>query len=361
MPAAPPRQPWCDGFVAQGDRDSEPLIADLVLSGGGVKGVALAGAVAALNDAGYRAWRVSGTSAGAIVGALVAAGLAGQALTDAAMRLDYAKFADKVPLDKVPLVGPGLALLADDGLYRGDYAHQWMLDELAGLGVRTFADLALDDPQLPPEKRYKLVVTCADVTLGQLVRLPWDYRDVYGLDPDTQLVADAVRMSMSIPLLFRPLTITNPATGVTSTLVDGGVVSNFPIDSLDRTDGRPPRWPTFGITLLPDIPGPDGSLLPSWLNRIVPSPVHLLEGVIVTALVGRDQAYEHKPWVRARTIPVDSGAVGFTDFGLTRQQVQQLHDDGYQAARQFLSTWDWAAYLERFRSHDEAEDATPRS
>jgi NTE family protein len=332
--------------------NDKPLIADLVLSGGGVKGVALAGAVSALNDAGYSSWRVSGTSAGAIVGALVAAGLTGQALTRVAMGLNYQKFADKVPLDRVPLVGPGLALLADDGLYRGDYAREWIADELAKHGVRTFADLALDDPQLPPEKRYKLVVTCADVTLGQMIRLPWDYREVYGLDPDEQLVADAVRASMSIPLLFRPVTITNPITEATSTLVDGGVVSNFPIDSLDRTDGKPPRWPTFGITLLPDIPGPDGTLLPAWLNKVLPSPVHLLEGVIITALVGRDQAYEHQPWIRARTIEVDSDSVGFTDFGVTKQEVQQLHDDGYQVAEKFLSTWNWEAYLERFRCGD---------
>jgi NTE family protein len=337
--------------VTPGAGNSEPLIADLVLSGGGVKGIALAGAVAALNDAGYRPWRVSGTSAGAIVGALVAAGLTGSALTEAAMRLDYQNFADKVPLNRLPLLGPGAALLGDDGLYRGDYAREWVAQELAQLGVHTFADLALDDPQLSPRRRYKLVVTCADVTLGRLIRLPWDYRAVYGLDPDEQLVADAVRASMSIPLLFRPATLTNPLTGVTSTLVDGGVVSNFPIDSLDRTDGQPPRWPTFGITLMPDIPGSDGTLLPSWLNRIAPAPVHLLERVITTALVGRDQAYQHKPWVEARTIEVDSPAAGFTDFSLTPEQIRQLHDDGYRAAERFLAGWDWADYLHRFRRH----------
>jgi NTE family protein len=337
--------------VTRAAGNGKPLIADLVLSGGGVKGIALAGAVAALNDAGYRPWRVSGTSAGAIVGALVAAGLSGSALTESAMRLDYARFADKVPLDRVPLVGPGLALLGDDGLYRGDYAREWVRDELAELGVHTFGDLRLDDPQLPPERRYRLVVTCADVTLGRLIRLPWDYREVYGLDPDEQPVADAVRASMSIPLLFRPMTLTNPDTGLTSTLVDGGVVSNFPIDSLDRTDGKQPRWPTFGVTLMPEIPGPDGTLLPHWLNAIMPAPVHLLEGVITTALVGRDQANQHKPWVRARTIEVRSDQVGFTQFSLTDEQIRQLHDDGYRAAEEFLVTWNWADYLHRFRRH----------
>ena len=46
---------------------------DLVLAGGGVKGIGLVGAVVKLMEAGYRAHRVAGSSAGSIVGAIVAA------------------------------------------------------------------------------------------------------------------------------------------------------------------------------------------------------------------------------------------------------------------------------------------------
>ena len=49
------------------------LQADLVLEGGGVKGVALAGAVVRLARAGYAFPRVAGSSAGAVAGCLVAA------------------------------------------------------------------------------------------------------------------------------------------------------------------------------------------------------------------------------------------------------------------------------------------------
>ncbi|HSA41138.1 MAG TPA: patatin-like phospholipase family protein, partial [Mycobacterium sp.] len=45
---------------------SETKPVDLVLSGGGVKGIALVGSVAALLDAGYSPHRISGTSAGAL-------------------------------------------------------------------------------------------------------------------------------------------------------------------------------------------------------------------------------------------------------------------------------------------------------
>src|SRR5689334_18502090 len=230
----------------------------MVLSGGGVKGIGLVGAVVALMDDGYRAQRISGTSAGSIVGAIVAAAAMGDQLSpddvkELALQLDYRKFTDAGPVERVPVLGPSLAVLRGTGIYKGDYAHDWVRSQLGHLGVRTFGDLAIDDEDLPPERRYKLVVTVADVTTGQLVRLPWDYRRVYGVDPDEQSVADAVRASMSIPFFFRPVTLT-ASSGLTSTLVDGGILSNFPIDSLDRHDGRPPRWPTFGVTVLPNLP-----------------------------------------------------------------------------------------------------------
>jgi NTE family protein len=324
-----------------------------VLSGGGVKGIGLVGAVVALMDAGYRIQRVSGTSAGSIVGSIVAAASVGDQLRaeevkDIALQLDYHKFTDPGAVERVPVLGPSLAILRGSGIYKGDYAHDWVRGQLKNLGVQTFADLALDDDSLPPEQRYKLVVSVADVTTGQLVRLPWDYRRIYGLDPDEQSVADAVRASMSIPFFFRPVTLRS-ASGLTSTLVDGGVLSNFPIDSLDRTDGAKPRWPTFGVTVLPNLPEGNDKVIPALapLRRL--GAPHLLEDVITTALVGRDQAYLNEPWVAARAIRVDSTEVGFLDFTISDNEIQALYGRGYTAAEKFLSTWDWHAYLERFR------------
>ncbi|HYO02309.1 MAG TPA: patatin-like phospholipase family protein [Mycobacterium sp.] len=327
--------------------------ADLVLSGGGVKGVGLVGAVVGLLDAGYVPQRISGTSAGSIVGAVVAAAAHTGAMTGAqvkelALQLDYRKFLDPGPLERVPLIGPSLALFRGSGIYKGDYVHEWVRGQLADLGVTTFGDLALDDDELPPERRYRLVVTVADVTMGQLVRLPWDYRRVYGLDPDQQVVADAVRASMSIPFIFRPVSLTSTA-GLTSTLVDGGLLSNFPLDSLDRTDGRAPRWPSFGITLLPNLPDGNDSVIPALAALRPLGAPHLLEDVLTTMLVGRDQAYLSQPWVAARAIRVDSTDVGFLDFDITENEVEAQYLKGYGAAERFLADWNWEAYLRRFR------------
>ena len=332
---------------------AEPKPADLVLSGGGVKGIGLVGAVVGLMDGGYRAQRVSGTSAGSIVGAIVAAASMGDQLSpeevkELALQLDYHKFTDPGVVERLPVVGPSWAVLRGSGIYKGDYAHDWVRSQLKNLGVGTFGDLAIRDENLPPEQRYKLVVTVADVTTGQLVRLPWDYHRVYGLDPDEQSVADAVRASMAIPFFFRPVTLRGP-TGLTSTLVDGGILSNFPIDSLDRPDGRKPRWPSFGVTVLPNLPEGNDKVIPALAPLRMLGAPHLLEGVITTALVGRDQAYLNEPWVNARAIRVDSTDVGFLDFDISDNEIEALYAKGYAAAEKFLSAWDWDAYLDRFR------------
>jgi NTE family protein len=327
--------------------------ADLVLSGGGVKGIALVGAVSALVEAGYVPQRISGTSAGALVGAVLAAAaqrgdLSAALLEELAMSIDYPALLDPGPLERVPVVGPAWGVLTGGGIYRGDKLREWVATQLAEFGVTTFADLAISDRSLPPEQRYRLVVTVADVTLGQLVRLPWDYQRVYGLDPDEQLVADAVRASTAIPFFYHPASLTS-ADGTTSTLVDGGLLSNFPIDSMDRTDGEKPRWPTFGVTLMPNLPADNEQVIPALRPLHLLGPPTLLEQVVTTILVGRDQAYLNQPWVSARTIRIDTSEVGVLDFHLSQRDKQTLYGKGQRAGEDFLSTWNWSSYTTRFR------------
>ncbi|WP_102418769.1 patatin-like phospholipase family protein [Mycobacterium sp. 4858] len=323
---------------------------DLVLSGGGVKFIGLVGAVAGLMDAGYSAYRVSGVSAGSVVAVISAAASKGDQLTSGELR----ELALSVPLRKwrgagpLPVVGSAWGLVRDTAMYRGDFAHDWIRSELKNLGVVTFGDLAIDDDDLPPERRYQVAVTVADVTAAQLVRLPWDYRRLYGLDPDEQPVADAVRASMAIPFFYPPVALTNTM-GLSSCLVDGGVLSNFPIDSLDRTDGKPPRWPTFGVTVMPKLAEGIDQVFPALRPLRFLKQSALLQSLFTTMMVGHDQAQLSLPWVKCRTIGVASTDVSVLDFGISRGRLEQLCDRGYAATQDFLSTWDWPAYLDRFR------------
>ncbi|MEA2194196.1 MAG: hypothetical protein QOG42_630, partial [Solirubrobacteraceae bacterium] len=317
----------------------------LVLEGGGMKGIGLGGAVTALMRAGYAFQRVAGSSAGAIVAAFLAAGLDARTLDDSMERLDYERVPDR-GLPKIPILSEGLSLLHSAGAYKGDYIRGYVRDELERLGVRTFGDLRRrnggDDANLPPERRYTLVVTATDVTQGRLLRLPWDYR-LLGLDPEEQLVADAVRASISIPLYFDPVVVRDRATGGRTTLVDGGVLSNYPIEIFDRTDARPSRWPTLGVKVLPRLPAGDAELFPGAALPALP-PVKLLEQVVATAIAGNDQTYLERPCVRRRTIFVDTSAVGIVEFDASDEQRAATTANGAAAAEAFLATWDWDGF-----------------
>ena len=173
--------------------------------------------------------------------------------------LTWTRFKDPSLVDRVPGLGPLVSVTLENGIFEGEYLRTWLGGLLAERGVRTFGDLA-DEAATRIEDRYPLVVMATDITRGELIRLPWDY-ERYGHDPDEQLVVDAVRASMAIPIFYEPARL-RAADGRVSTLVDGGVLSNFPIDVFDRVDGREPRWPTFGVTLFPKLPEGNVRLLP---------------------------------------------------------------------------------------------------
>src|SRR6266540_3906562 len=165
--------------------------ADLVLEGGGVKGIGLVGALKVFGDAGYRFRRVAGTSAGAIVGSLAAAGVPPDQLQRIMQELDYRKFQDGDFLSHLGAPGAALQVLLHKGIYKGDWLHDWVADRLADAGVRTWGDLRItreDDPgsALEPERSYKLVLIVSDISDNRLLRLPW-YYDRLGVSPDPVL------------------------------------------------------------------------------------------------------------------------------------------------------------------------------
>jgi NTE family protein len=324
------------------------LDADLVLEGGGVKGIGLVGAYGTLESAGYRVRRVAGTSAGAIVGALIAAGMPADQVAKTMGGIDYRRFQDKGFIDHFGIPGRALSVVFEKGIYEGRYLREWLDGLLAELGVATFGDLRItDDPDssLPAERAYRLVVLTSDVSRGRLVRLPWDYRR-YGLDPDRQRIADAVRASMSLPIFYEPIIFegTDPAGEATkSFLVDGGMLSNFPIDIFDRTDGRAPRWPTFGLKLSARPASPVEERFE------VSGTLGLLKAMVGTMSNFHDQMHIDDPAVVARTMFIDTLDVKATDFDLGREAQDALHSNGQRAARKFLAAWDFADYLRRYR------------
>ncbi|MBW0016879.1 MAG: patatin-like phospholipase family protein [Mycobacterium sp.] len=304
---------------------------DLVCEGGGVRGIGLVGAVDALTAAGYRFPRVAGSSAGAIVASLVAAlQVAGKPMSRLAeiMRsIDYPKLLDRNLIGHVPLIGGGLSLLVSDGVYRGAYLERLLTGLLGDLGVHTFADLRTGEAS--EQFAWSLVVTASDLGRRRLVRIPWDLGS-YGIDPDGFSVARAVHASSAIPFVFEPVRVGG------ATWVDGGLLSNFPVELFDRSDGNP-QWPTFGIRLSarPGIPP----------THPVHGPVSLGLAAIETLVSNQDNSYIDDPCTVRRTMFVPAEDVSPIDFNISTQQREALYQRGLAAGQAFLRAWNYADFL----------------
>ncbi len=351
-----------DGWLDPATGTKE-LVTDLALEGGGVKGIALAGAVLVLDEAGYRFRCVAGTSAGSIAASLVAAiTTAGRSMTLLKQFMDDMQFDRFMPeghlhafLDhrggKAGTMAADAAILTHRmGLYPGDYLAQWLQPKLAELGCEHFGDLRLPpggDPHqsLAPGHDYRLLVHVSDITRECLVRLPWDY-PVYGFENRDEIeVVAAIRASMSIPFFFEPVrfdarptevsvpspdggTIVQSYDGGTCTWVDGGMLRNFPIEAFDRDDGAAPRWPTIGIKL---------SSLQTRFPPTKACETSIAVGVhCLRTMMNEWDTYEIDAATAGRTIFVDNGGVTATDFHLTTEQQDALFLKGVAAATDFV-------------------------
>jgi NTE family protein len=292
--------------------------ANLVLGRGGVRGIAIAGAVCALQAAGYRFPRVAGISAGAVVAALVAAGYSHHELRRMVWGLDFSGLRDSSGFGRVPVVGPAWRLATRSGVYDGDALLHLMRGFLAAKGVVTFGDLPP-----APDGGPRLQLLAADVTRRRMVVLPDDARQ-YDVDPDDLEVALAVRMSTSLPLLFQPIRF-GPA-GVRSLIVDGGVLLGLPFGLFDSA--RDSHRPTFAIQAGP------GALRRS--ARPVRGPLSLVAASYYTALSAAEDVYRSDS-ERERTIDVECGLIAATRFRLRDDQKQQLYEAGVTAADRFLA------------------------
>jgi NTE family protein len=302
-----------------------------------------------LEERGYTPRSVAGTSAGAITAALVAAGYSSKEIDEIVFGLDFKSFEDESWEDKIPGIGgKGLSILLERGVYKGERFLEWMRDLLAAKGVHTFADLRAEGDQLKFD--HRLQVIASDLSARQLLVLPRDAMSL-GIEPDELGVADAVRMSMSIPLFFEPVEIENKQTNHVHVIVDGGILSNFPVWLFD-SEGRAPRWPTFGLLLVePDPKTPITERLPApeQAPHGFRALTDLLTGLLHTVTEAHDRMYVEKAQY-ARTIPIPTLGVRTTEFELTRARAQALYDSGRLAAKSFLDTWDFDAYIAEFRT-----------
>ncbi len=324
--------------------------ADLVLEGGGVKGIGLVGAFSTLVDHDYTFHRIAGTSAGAIVGALIAAGMPPEDLKRMMRTVDYGQFQDEGFIDHLGMVGKGISILFEKGIYEGRYLVEW----LDGILMRPRRAHVRRSPHRGPQllaaagRAYKLVIMTSDVTRGRLVRLPWDYPR-YGLEADEQSVADAVRASMSIPFFYEPLRFygrDERANACGRSWWTAACSRTSPSTCSTERTGSRRGGPRSGSSSRAKPTAPV-------LQRFeVSGAVGLARAMVGTMTNFHDQMHIDDPSVLARTMFVDTGRVKATDFDIDEPTQDMLFTNGRAAPAKFLKWWDFDAYVREFRSGD---------
>lgn len=287
---------------------------DLVFEGGGVKAISYVGVLQALEENNYRIQRCAGSSAGAIISALIIAGYTSKELKDVICNTDFRLFNKNTKIRKIPVVGSFISLLVNNGKYDGSIIEQWMNDLLTKKGITKFKDVIVNG-------KSTLKVIVADITKRKMIILPDDLPE-YGLDPLEFSIARAVRMSCSIPFYFTPekLEYSNFA----SYIVDGGLLSNFPIWIFDSDNTN---YPTIGIKIkdLDSYTSQGKTGILSFLRDVIDAPIN----------VDPENFVRNKD--KLRILIIDYGSkIKATDFKKINKYIDPLIKNGYDQTLSFL-------------------------
>lgn len=190
---------------------------NLVFEGGGIKGLCYIGALRYLEERGIKIESVAGTSVGAIIASLIAAGYKSHELENIIDSLDYHSIWPQ-PQKK------GIRKTFDFVKKRYIYEIkplEVILDKLLiAKGKKTFGDVKIGN-------KYHLKVIVTNIKNKDIIVVPDDL-PLYGINPDLFSISKAICMSSSIPFVYPPYKVNNYS------FVDGGLSDNFPIWLYDK-------------------------------------------------------------------------------------------------------------------------------
>ena len=211
----------------------KPVYKNLALEGGGLRGIAYAGAFKVLEENGtmQNIENVAGSSAGAIAGLMISVGYKADEIDSILMSLKFEKFND----GKGGLVGKYKRIKRNFGIYKGDKYEVWlreMLIKKTGNADLTFMQLH----QLKLNSKNFKDLFCTGTNISKQRLEVFSFKNT----PDFS-VATAVRISGGVPLYFTPIALDDylqkikkgDTTSYINYYVDGGMLCNYPISMFD--------------------------------------------------------------------------------------------------------------------------------
>lgn len=359
---------------------------DLVQEGGGVLGIALVGYTFIMEQAGIRFYSLAGTSAGSI-NTLLMAGVAklGEPTSEKIIKIigdkNFFDFVDgpsgiKNMVQKKIEKGGSIfwnviwnalkifkLLKYKLGVNPGKHFEDWLTEALKKYEIYSLSDLDKKRSELPKlknlnKKDYEfkkpgLAIITSEITTHSKVEFP-KMADLYWKNAEAINPAKFVRTSMSIPFFFYPSVVKDiPNAGKIGDMkwdeyvsyngkvpesvkfVDGGMLSNFPINTFHIPKGVPSR-PTFGVRLSTyresysntnSTFGYCGAMISTM--RQIHDYDFILKNPDYEKLICRIDADEEYNWL---------------NFGMTADRQQKLFMLGAQKALEFLHKFDWVEY-----------------
>ncbi|PSL43180.1 NTE family protein [Salsuginibacillus halophilus] len=288
---------------------------DAVFAGGGVKAVAFIGALRAMEQKNLSMNRVAGTSAGALTAALVKAGYTSDELLEIVKNTDPNALLDAPFPARLCRLTHWLSVYWRLGLYKGEALEEWIEELLAKKMVRTFRDL--------PEGSLRIVAS--DLSAGRFMVLPDDLKE-YGYNPDTFPIAKAVRMSCALPYFFEPVKL-KQGRGRCVYVVDGGVLSNFPL-WLFKNEQEKLRRPLIGFQLKPEI---DAAA-----RRPIENAVEMYKSLFETMRKAHDLRYI-KQTDAEHIVFIPADQLKATDFQAVAEDLPALIELGEKAAEDHIT------------------------
>ncbi|NIF04587.1 patatin [Chryseobacterium sp. Tr-659] len=212
--------------------------------------------------------------------------------------------------------------------------------------------------------RSEYVVITTDINAKIKVELPtmanlyWSEEELKHISP-----AEFVRASMAVPFFFEPFRKEinknddsvkyawrywmntkpddiNPA-GV---FIDGGSISNFPIDLFHADEVFYPRMPLFGVQLTNDSDMLSEKGKTS--KEILKTPFSYAGNIINTLKGFNDKTFltKHTFYKLYSIQTVNCGTSSWLNFFMKREEKEELFNRGFQAALDFLNLFNWEKY-----------------
>ncbi len=351
---------------------------DIIFEGGGAKGTAFVGALEVFAAAGHEHRRLIGTSAGAITATLLGAGYSSAELLNAVSEkvpatgapifttfMDPPTADDFSPevvansetvdlLNRAHLPGFGEKIIVNSLLNVDLYRELFSFNECGGFyagdAFLTWFRAKLQAKGINPEITWRDFAAQTDSDVS-VVTSDVDDQEMVVLNSRTAPaapVATSVRMSMSIPFVWREM-LWDAAWGTYRgrnksghRFVDGGVLSNFPIHLIADSDAEilelmgktdPNGAGSLGLLLDEKIPVPGAGTSDTRRPR-------LRTADRVTRLVDTMMGSSDADGIRnhpAAVCRIPVGGYGTTEFRMSEARMGALIDSGRNAMRQYLT------------------------